>query len=878
MRRTDFARPVVAAWRMLCWSAALAMLACQSVEPSDAVEIEAAQALKASHPNRHLRPILNCVDRQDPDHRVAVFGYVNDADSTDAVGEGEESPADDADRAPDPPDLESDRGGIATLVARATIEIPVGNDNRFVPPPSDRNQPTTFLPGRHPRVFSVPFVDERLVWVLAGHRVTASPHARSCGPTPDAGPGADAGAEAGSDAAPSPEAGSDAASEPGCEALLSVNTVGIWPGNSCAALKDGSVRCWGDTAVTVPDLFGAVSFTGGAQHACALFADGSVRCWGFNGRGELGDGTNTSRSTPELVVGLSDAVSLSAGFAHTCAVLGDGSVRCWGFNAAFQLGDGTTTNQNTPTAVSGLSGAISVSASSSSGGTFGGFHTCALINDGSAQCWGQNGSGQLGDGRTVPRSTPVAVLGLSGAVAIAAGGNHTCALLADGSARCWGANFSGSLGDGTNESHTTPVPVSGLSGAVSISAGTSHTCAVLSDGSVRCWGSNGAGQLGDGDTTPKNTPTAVTGLSDAVSLSAGGDRTCAVSRDGSVRCWGAGPRGDGSTGSSSLLPTPVLVRACPIAGECSSGATCDPSSGRCGTVPVPDGTPCSGSLVCHDINVCKGGICTTGDPVTCAPVDRCHAAGQCDPTTGICSVGDPIACDAPMLVNNGFGTIKFPAFICQVVTNSLLVTNAGVGPSGPLVVTLSGSTTFSLGRDDCTGLALAPGASCSIEVNFTSEIPTFPEANGALEIVGNPGNTSVLLLGSVRAVVPHLLFGSYGFGSVAVGDISPIAKIPVFSSFGPLLGANASIGVDLDFDLTNPNCIRDPDGSCNFWVRFRPTSVGAKSATLQGVGSFGCGTHVSSALSEGGFVTGTGIEPTSTDGGPESDAAGDAGP
>jgi hypothetical protein len=678
---------------------------------------------------------------------------------------------------------------------------------------------------------------------------------------------------------PGVDAGADAASERECEALLSVNKVGTWFGSSCAALKDGSVRCWGEisqstTAVTVPGLFGVASFSGGSQHACALLADGTARCWGFNGRGELGDGTNTSRSTPELVVGLSDAVSLSSGFGHTCAVLRDGSVRCWGFNGASQLGDGTTTNRNTPTAVSGLSGAISVSASAGSGSA-GGFYTCALISDGSAKCWGDNGAGQLGDGTTSLRSTPVPVLGLSGAVAISAGGNHACALLADGSARCWGSNSQGQLGDGTNTSHSTPVPVSGLSGAVSISAGQSHTCALLSDGSVRCWGFNGMGQLGDGDTTPQSTPTAVTGLSGAVSLSAGGDRTCTVLSDGSIRCWGSGRLGDGSTAFFSLFPTPVVVRACPIAGECASGGTCDPSSGRCGAVPVPDGTQCSGSVVCHNVNVCKGGICTTGDPVTCAPVDRCHAAGQCDPTTGICSVGDPIACDAPMLVNNGFGTIIFPAFICQLVTKPLLVTNAGVGPSGPLMVTLSGSTTFSLGRDDCTGVALAPGASCSIEVNFMSEIPTFPEANGALEIVGNPGNTSVLLLGSARAVLPHLSVGSHNFGSVAVGDVSPRAKIPVTPSFGTLFSASASVSGDRDFDVTGATC--DPDGSCYFDVGFRPISVGPKSATLQAFGTFGCGTHLSSALAER-FVSGTGTEPTSTDGGAESDAAGDAGP
>jgi hypothetical protein len=190
------------------------------------------------------------------------------------------------------------------------------------------------------------------------------------------------------------------------------------------------------------------------------------------------------------------------------------------------------------------------------------------------------------------------------------------------------------------------------------------------------------------------------------------------------------------------------------------------------------------------------------------------------------------------------------------------------------MVTLSGSTTFSLGRDDCTGVALAPGASCSIQINFFSETPTFPDSNGAIEIIGNPGNTGVLLLGHVAAAVPHLSVGSHDFGSVAVGE-SLRAKIPVTPSFGTLFGASASPSGDRDFDVALVTC--DPDGSCYFDVGFRPISVGPKSATLQAVGTFGCGTHLSSALGEG-FVSGTGIEPTSTDGGAESDAAGDAGP
>src|SRR2546428_1718020 len=188
-----------------------------------------------------------------------------------------------------------------------------------------------------------------------------------------------------------------------------------------------------------------------------------------------------------------------------CALFGDGTAQCWGRNDDGQLGDGTFTSSSTPLRVGGLTGAAAVS---------GGFyHTCALLGDGTVQCWGRNAEGQLGDGSSIGTRAPTRVIGITGALAVSGGFQHTCALLSDGTVQCWGRNAEGQLGHGTTTSSATPVRVGGVTGAVAVSAGILHTCALLANGTVKCWGAvgNGFGQLGNGATTGSSTPVTVTG-------------------------------------------------------------------------------------------------------------------------------------------------------------------------------------------------------------------------------------------------------------------------------------------------------------------------------------------------------------------------------
>ena len=181
------------------------------------------------------------------------------------------------------------------------------------------------------------------------------------------------------------------------------------------------------------------------------------------------------------VYGISDGVSVSSGGSHNCVKTAGGGLKCWGFNDYGQLGDGTAISKSTPVDVGGLTPGVSAVAA-------GGNHTCALTVDGGVKCWGSNGSGQGGDGTNSNRYTPVSVSGLgSGVIAIATGFTHSCALTSSGGVKCWGYNVDGQLGDGTTTSRYTPVDVSGLtSGATAISVGEEASKRRIRFSSSRC--------------------------------------------------------------------------------------------------------------------------------------------------------------------------------------------------------------------------------------------------------------------------------------------------------------------------------------------------------------------------------------------------------
>jgi alpha-tubulin suppressor-like RCC1 family protein len=414
---------------------------------------------------------------------------------------------------------------------------------------------------------------------------------------------------------------------------LSCGPSPCFPGHSphsCAALADGTVRCWGTNGqrqlgdgtttdaslpVSVSGLTGATAVASGAGHSCAFRADGTIACWGANDFGQLGDGTTSDHALPVPAVGLTGATSVSTGPSHSCAVTSDGTVACWGGNETGQLGDGTTTNRSTPGVVPGLARAVAVSAGGGWHGTeaeddrYFQSHTCAVTPDGGVWCWGSNNHGQLGDGTTTDRLNPVRVVGVTGVVAVAAGGFHTCALTADGDAWCWGRRDEGQLGEGALLASDVPVAVAGLTDVVEVAA-SDQTLARRSDGTVWRWG-GGAG----------NVPRVVPGLSDVLALSG----ACALLVDGTVQCLDddglpevvAGVAGavsvtDTSWGMGHMLYVPTHVQCAALrdgTAVCWNGAgEVSPLAGAVGLADISGlcGLDSSGSVWCSGTGLGDG--------------------------------------------------------------------------------------------------------------------------------------------------------------------------------------------------------------------------------------------------------------------------------
>ena len=396
----------------------------------------------------------------------------------------------------------------------------------------------------------------------------------------------DAGSDGGGRDATSRDAGRRDATpgEPTCTdppcLLTRAQALSVSTGHGCVVTEEHKVACWGwndlgqlGVGDTTPrsgaielELEDVREVATGDWHTCILHTNGSVRCWGDNDDGQLGYGDHDARLEPaEPIAGLTDVVQLIAGSYHTCALLGDGSARCWGRNYNGQLGLGYDNEGGvpSPTQVPALTQVKQLTANTA--------HTCALHEDGSASCWGYGGFGQLGSGSEPAggmSSSPVRVAGLLGASRIQAGLSTTCAIDADARMTCWGTFNDGH--SSTSPTAWAPARVDGVDAEViDIAPSGYHACALYQSGQAVCWGMNLRGQLGtmecDGAFDPQGIP--CDNQTQPTPVLQGGLRsirsfnfhTCALTEEGSALCWGGNWLGQLGDGTTLDRGAPAPV-------------------------------------------------------------------------------------------------------------------------------------------------------------------------------------------------------------------------------------------------------------------------------------------------------------------------------
>ena len=345
----------------------------------------------------------------------------------------------------------------------------------------------------------------------------------------------------------------------------------------------GFVRCWSPVygpsqepaLIQGTPAFTSIAASSGPEKVCGLVASGAVWCWPAWPAWQPGAATPTDFSQGQTFVSIWDGstgvcaltasgdvwctgddalepgplgfafIAVGSGEAHGCGLAAGGSAWCWGSNAAGQLGDGTTTDRSSPVEVWGGRQFAGIST--------GGSHTCAVTHSGEAYCWGSSFEGQIGDGNGVDSPLPVPVDGSPGLSGVVSGGGYfTCGLDLTASALCWRAD-----GPSRVRPAIAPAPV------VRLAVGDWHACGLDTAGVASCWGRNYAGAFGNGQqgSAQQWTAQAVGGGIRFGTIAAGGFVTCGLSTDGTAFCWGSNYSGAvGSPGARGAVAVGLPAR------------------------------------------------------------------------------------------------------------------------------------------------------------------------------------------------------------------------------------------------------------------------------------------------------------------------------
>ncbi|MDG0817498.1 hypothetical protein NWE73_14045 [Bdellovibrio sp. PAP01] len=341
--------------------------------------------------------------------------------------------------------------------------------------------------------------------------------------------------------------------------------------------------------------------SGASYSSCGLSSEGTLYCWGDNYSNELGVGTGDMevlRPTPVAmtnVAGEKRFIDFDMDFESLCAVSAVGDLFCSG------VIDATSSLVPVKVDLSGLSGTAGKVAQVSVGREF----ACGVTSDGRLFCFGKNDQGQLGNGSMLDSVTPVyvdvsGVAGIQKFVQVSLGMNHACAVTVESVMYCWGDNSTGQLGNGTQVDSAIPIAVNTAALVASekfvmTSVGHNGSCGISNLGKIYCFGDNWHYLTGNGSASDAWSPVAV----DSSALSGGAyftgvalheGRTCATSSDGGLYCWGD-PYADSSfKDNPAYQPQEISTSALPMGQYWDQVITSDASYKKGVALISSDGT------------------------------------------------------------------------------------------------------------------------------------------------------------------------------------------------------------------------------------------------------------------------------------------------
>jgi alpha-tubulin suppressor-like RCC1 family protein len=301
-----------------------------------------------------------------------------------------------------------------------------------------------------------------------------------------------------------------------------------------------------------------------------ILSGAELYSWGDNGFGQLGQNSTVNKSSPVQVGALTTWSQVSAGdFAAACVTTA-GTLFTWGRNAYGTLGQGNTINLSSPVQVGALTTWSQVSAGN-------GGHTACVTTAGTLFIWGRNNFGQLGDGTTIDRSSPVQVGALTNWSQVSAGGSHSACITTAGTLFIWGRNNFGQLGQNNIINLSSPVQVGARTDWAQVSAGGNHTVCVTTVGTLFTWGEGGQGQLGISTTADRSSPVQIGALTNWAQVSAGGTpsaaHTVCVTTAGTLFAWGNNDNGQLGDGTINNKSSPIQVGALTNWAQGAAGST-----------------------------------------------------------------------------------------------------------------------------------------------------------------------------------------------------------------------------------------------------------------------------------------------------------------